>query len=380
MIKRGGALGSGGGGRLVLSGAVNLDKIRIYVQSSNDFAQLQARGGTRASLSRPHMARQASWRSQGASSRAASIVLNRLYGQCDGMATPRLWGAVLAVRLKAKLAGPTLGQPIALPCWCMPMNSEPCALVTGATGAIGSAIARGLAERGYGLILVARDQERGERLASALGGATRSIDVQLCDLGRLSEIEELSTRLPSSLDVLVNNAAECPRSRQVTPEGIERQWATNVLGYYRLIEACAPALERARGARVVNVASYWAGGLDLSDVEFRRRRYDNDAAYRQSKQADRMLTAGLAGRFAPRRVSLYACHPGDVRSKLSQDLGFGGHESAEEAADTPVWLATEPELPERTGAYFAQRRPERCPFSINQRQVEALLALCEQYR
>lgn len=262
----------------------------------------------------------------------------------------------------------------------MQTHSKPRALVTGATGAIGNAIARALGERGFALILVVRDRERGERAARALERVTDSVDVELCDLGRLAEIEALATRLPASLDVLVNNAAECPRPREETPEGIERQWATNVLGYYRLIEACAPALERARGARVVNVASYWAGGLDLSDVEFRRRRYDNDAAYRQAKQANRMLTAGLAERFAPRGVSLYACHPGDVRSKLSQDLGFGGHESAETAADTPVWLATEAELPANTGSYFAQRRPERCPFSTNQRQVKALLELCEQYR
>ena len=261
----------------------------------------------------------------------------------------------------------------------MHTNSSPRALVTGATGAIGSAIAGALVQRGFSLILVTRKREQGERVARELGSMTSNIDVELCDVGRLTEIAELATRLPDTLDVLVNNAAECPRSRQETPEGIERQWATNVLGYYWLIRACAPALERAEGARVINVASHWAGGLDLSDVEFRRRRYDNDAAYRQAKQADRMLTAGLAERFARRRVRLYACHPGDVRSKLSEDLGFGGHQSAEEAADTPVWLATGPQLPDSTGSYFAQRRAQRCPFSVNRRQVEALLELCEQY-
>ena len=54
---------------------------------------------------------------------------------------------------------------------------------------------------------------------------------------------------------------------------------------------------RSAPARVVNVASYWAGGLDLEDLEFKRRRYDNDAAYRQSKQADRMLTVAFAERL-----------------------------------------------------------------------------------
>ncbi len=54
---------------------------------------------------------------------------------------------------------------------------------------------------------------------------------------------------------------------------------------------------------VVVVASYWAGGLDLDDPEFRRRRYNNDQAYRQSKQADCMLTVAFARRLQPGAMS-----------------------------------------------------------------------------
>jgi NAD(P)-dependent dehydrogenase (short-subunit alcohol dehydrogenase family) len=92
----------------------------------------------------------------------------------------------------------------------------------------------------------------------------------------------------------------------------------------------------------VNVASYWAGGLDLGDLEFKRRPYDNDQAYRQSKQADRMLSVAFAERLREHRVWVNACHPGDVRSRLSANLGFGGHETPEQGAATPVWLATAP--------------------------------------
>jgi NAD(P)-dependent dehydrogenase (short-subunit alcohol dehydrogenase family) len=185
--------------------------------------------------------------------------------------------------------------------------------------------------------------------------------------------------LPRVIDVLVNNAAECPRTRQETPEAIERQWATNVLGYHWLMHGCTDALARSKRARIVNVASYWAGGLDLRDVEFRRRTYDNDTAYRQAKQADRMLTAGHARRLSQLGIAVYACHPGDVRSKLSTDLGFGGHESPLAGADTPVWLATEPLPPDASGKYFAHRRAEPCRFSSNAAEVEALMDLCASY-
>lgn len=99
--------------------------------------------------------------------------------------------------------------------------------------------------------------------------------------------------------MLINNAACTPRTRQETPEGIELQFATNVLGYYWLIDGFTEILKASAPARVINVASYWAGGLDISDLEFKRRSYDNGKAYRQSKQANRMLSAAFAEKLKP---------------------------------------------------------------------------------
>ena len=259
-------------------------------------------------------------------------------------------------------------------------EQRPLAVVTGANGAIGFAIARGLEDRGFDLVLVVRNGARAERSLGEWRDSHLHVSVEVCDLGCRSEVIALAERLPKVIDVLVNNAAECPHHRHETDEGIERQWATNVLGYHWMIEACTPALARSKHARIVNVASYWAGGLDLSDVEFRRRPYDNDSAYRQSKQANRMLTVGHAGRLRQHGISVYACHPGDVRSKLSNDLGFGGSESPATGADTPVWLASDSHVPpDATGKYFARRRAEPCRFSDNEAEVAALMQVCASY-
>lgn len=258
-------------------------------------------------------------------------------------------------------------------------DQRPLAVVTGANGAIGFAIARGLEDRGFDLVLVVRNRARAERSLGEWRDSHRHVSIQVCDLGRRSEVVALAERLPRTIDVLVNNAAECPHHREETPEGIERQWATNVLGYHWMMQACQPALARSNRARVVNVASYYAGGLDLSDVEFRRRPYDNDTAYRQSKQANRMLTVAHARRLREHGIAVYACHPGDARSKLSTDLGFGGSESPETGADTPVWLATEPLPPEASGKYFARRRQDTCRFAENEADVAALMEVCASY-
>ena len=94
----------------------------------------------------------------------------------------------------------------------------------------------------------------------------------------------------ATLDVLVNNAAASPSGREVTPEGFERHWATNVLGPHLLTTLLIPALRASGHGRIVNVSTLAAGGLDLSDTQFERRRYSGIAAYRASKQAARMLT------------------------------------------------------------------------------------------
>jgi NAD(P)-dependent dehydrogenase (short-subunit alcohol dehydrogenase family) len=77
----------------------------------------------------------------------------------------------------------------------------------------------------------------------------------------------------------------------------------------RLTDVFTDILKASAPARAVNVASYWAGGLDLTDLEFKRRNYDNDKAYRQSKQANRMLSAAFAEKLKPHQIAVKACHP-----------------------------------------------------------------------
>jgi NAD(P)-dependent dehydrogenase (short-subunit alcohol dehydrogenase family) len=261
-------------------------------------------------------------------------------------------------------------------------STQRVAAVTGASGAIGMAIARQLAALPkYTVVLLCRDAGKAARCTQHITQVTGNprVRYELVDVSRRASIVALTERWEGPLHVLVNNAAITPRRRQCTPEGIELQFATNVLGYYWMSEAFARSLGRETDARLINVASYWAGGLDLADLEFKQRPYDNDAAYRQSKQADRMLTAAFASRLEPFGIRVNACHPGDVNSTLSRDLGFGGHESPDAGASTPVWLATGDAGGRYTGRYFEHQREVRCPFARDAAAVEALYAACQSY-
>ncbi len=130
------------------------------------------------------------------------------------------------------------------------------AMVTGATGAIGQAIARQIAAKpGYEVVLACRNEEKARRAVEEITQATGSdrVRYELVDLSRQSAIKALAGRWQGPLHVLVNNAATTPRQRQETPEGIELQFATNVLGYFWMTQEFTPMLKAAAPARVVNV-------------------------------------------------------------------------------------------------------------------------------
>jgi retinol dehydrogenase-13 len=259
------------------------------------------------------------------------------------------------------------------------MSQQRVALVTGAAGAIGTAIARKLATQEIKVVLACRNEEKAKRTVTDIKQRTGNPNVEyvLVDLSRHHSIQALAQNWTDPLHILVNNASITPRKQEETPEGLEMQFATNILGYFWMIQEFSEILIDSAPSRVVNVASYWAGGLDLNDLQFHKRTYNNDAAYRQSKQAERMLTVAFAERFKPYGVTVNACHPGDVNSQLSNNLGFGGHESPDEGARTPVWLSTQ--TIELTGKYFEHQRQVPCCFSTNLSDVKNLYQTCLQF-
>ncbi len=255
-------------------------------------------------------------------------------------------------------------------------------MVTGATGAIGKAIAGLIAQNpGFEVVVMARNERKAKNTVEELILTTGNPDITfvLADVSKKSSVKNLAQTWNRPLNILVNNASVTPRGREETAEGIEMQWATNVLGYFRMMKFFTPHLKKASKARIVNVVSYWAGGLDMDDPEFRQRVYNNDAAYRQSKQAERMLTVAFSKRLKPFGITVNACHPGDVRSTLSHNLGFGGYETPEQGAATPAWLATSAQVEGITGKYFEHRHLTNCPFGKNREQVEILFELCDKY-
>lgn len=264
-------------------------------------------------------------------------------------------------------------------------------LVTGASAGIGKETARGLAGLGARVVMACRNLEKGDAVRHEIVASTGNPDVDLMQVDLASQgsirsfVPALLAKHPR-LEVLVNNAGIWAASRRESSDGIELTWATNVLGYYRLTELLLDALKATGSARVVNVASLLARDLDLTDVEFRRRRYSGVTAYAQSKQADRMLTWALARRLSGTTVTANAMHPGGVSTEL---FGKGGGlvafaasiwaklfaRSATEGAETVVWLAAASELEGVSGRFWIDRQEARCRYR-DEAEQERLWLLC----
>ncbi len=211
------------------------------------------------------------------------------------------------------------------------------ALVTGANRGIGRAIAAGLGNQGYGVIVGSRDLAEGRRVAAEIGA--RAVEL---DLNRPKTLERAVAEA-GDIDVLVNNAGVYFNEPMLPHPGhFGESLSVMVEGPYHLIRLAVPAMTRKGFGRIVNVSSGWGSFSEgLAGA----------AAYNVAKAALNALTLVLS-RELPQTVKINAMCPGWVRTRMG---GQGATRSPEEGAETALWLATLPH-DGPTGGFFRDRQ------------------------
>lgn len=249
-------------------------------------------------------------------------------------------------------------------------------LVTGANSGIGYATALEFARQGAHVVLLCRNEQKGRDAVSGIAKATSDTpELLVCDLADPLSIRGAVHRFLAdhkALDVLVNNAGLILTKRSETDAGHEMTVQINHLGPFLLTHLLREILVTSAPARIINVSSFnhRFGSIDLADLHYKKRGWSSFKAYNDTKLMNVLFTRELARQLAGSGVTANAMHPGTVAT------GFGADEpgwlkvlfpvvhwlvrTPAQGADTIVYLASAPELADRTGGYWYTRR-ERQP-------------------
>lgn len=245
-------------------------------------------------------------------------------------------------------------------------------LVTGATNGIGLEAARALGRSGARLAIVGRSADKTNATADLIRRDTGA-DVKplIADLSKQADIRALAADFKTRfdrLDVLINNAGAIFRSKQTSPDGLELTFALNHLSYFLLTHLLLDVLKDSAPARIINVSSdaHRTGRMDFDNLQAEKG-YSALRAYGQSKLENILFTYELARRLEGTGVTVNALHPGVVRTGFGKNNGavmsaimniFQGISgiSAEQGADTIVYLASSSEVADVSGKYFYKRQ------------------------
>ncbi len=187
------------------------------------------------------------------------------------------------------------------------------ALVTGATGGIGGAIAKALHRQGATVVISGRQQDKLDKLASELG---TKVHVVTCDLGNKAQVAKLvdeATAKLGRLDILVNNAGLTKDNLFMVMK--DEQWdeviAVNLTSTFMLMRAAARGMMRAKTGygRIVNISS--VSGIIGNPGQ---------GNYAASKAGMIGMSKSLAREVASRGITVNCIAPGFISTPMTDAL------------------------------------------------------------
>lgn len=285
------------------------------------------------------------------------------------------------------------------------MEQKVC-MITGANSGIGKAAAIQIAQLGHHVILGCRNREKGERALIEVRqrSGNGSVELMTVDLSLKSSIQLLAQNYLDKydrLDILIHNAAIFDITQKeplYTQEGVESVWATNHIGPVLLTELLLKALRNGKQGRVITIASKGLIAkpflkVDIEDPEFKKRPFNVENAYYQSKLAQIMYTTWLAEKTRLDHITANCIRVPAVRVDIEK---FGGLPSfmkkayefkskfaltPEDMAKAYTDLALSDDFNSVTGTYFDEKLKPLTPSNYIQQagNIEKVMNLTMSY-
>ncbi len=186
------------------------------------------------------------------------------------------------------------------------------ALVTGAARGLGAATTRLLACQGAKVAAADLRVDEARRLAGEIGNAVKAYPADVANISGLRALVEAVVRDFGRIDILVNNAAICPRISfaESTEEDWNKLMDVNAKGQYFLMQAVCPIMARQGGGRIINVVS--TGG--------RVGAFDKASIYSGTKGAIVMFSKSIAREVAGHGILINCVAPGGMDTDLMRNL------------------------------------------------------------
>jgi 3-oxoacyl-[acyl-carrier protein] reductase len=186
------------------------------------------------------------------------------------------------------------------------------ALVTGASGGIGSAIARALAAQGAHVALSGTRQEALDAVKAEIGGNAVTVPANLSDKDSVEAlVPSALDALGGKIDILVNNAGVTRDNlaMRMKDEEWDQVISVNLEAAFRLIRAASRPMMKARFGRIISITSVvgWTGN-------------PGQANYAASKGGLTAMTKALAQEFASRGITVNCVAPGFIASAMTDAL------------------------------------------------------------
>jgi NAD(P)-dependent dehydrogenase (short-subunit alcohol dehydrogenase family) len=218
------------------------------------------------------------------------------------------------------------------------------ALVTGATGGLGAAVARAFVSEGARVAILARESPRLDALRAELGEPASAVPADVGSWSDVSRAVSDAGRALGGLDAVVNAAAVDTVWKPVGELPVkewDRAIAVNLSGTFYVCRAALPLLSE--GGSVVNFTS--VAGL---------RAWEEDAAYNASKAGVELLTRTIAVEYGPRGIRANCLAPGVIDAGMTDIITDAGERAAlvakqplgrmgraDEVAEAAVWLVSD---------------------------------------
>jgi len=245
-------------------------------------------------------------------------------------------------------------------------------LITGATSGIGLEAMRVLAMRGAHVLGTGRTLEKAAAACAGVTGRTTPLALELTDFPSVVACAKAVQALGVPLDALICNAGimALPQLEQVY--GLEKQFVTNHLGHFLLVNRLLPQVQAAPQGRVVVVSSSALKWADETAIEWDNlsgeRDYSANRAYGQSKLANSLFSLELARRLAGSATTSNSMNPGAVLTQLQRHapawavalgnvVGPAFMKAPAEGASTVCYLAAHPGVAAVSGRYFIDCNP-----------------------